>query len=59
MAMASLWRRLCVRRGSQHNRPLSRLDDHLLDDLGITREQAHELDKHGEHPRGCMHGRGN
>jgi uncharacterized protein YjiS (DUF1127 family) len=48
-ALAALWRKLCRRGSSQGNRPLSRLDDHLLDDLGITREQADELDKRREH----------
>lgn len=48
-AMAALWRKLRPQRSPQRNRPLSRLDDHLLDDLGLTREQADELDKCHEH----------
>ncbi|WP_210052779.1 DUF1127 domain-containing protein [Neorhizobium petrolearium] len=48
-ALAALGRKLCGRRSAQGNRPLSRLDDHLLDDLGITREQASELDRRCEH----------
>lgn len=47
--LAAFWRTLCARRRSQKSRPLSRLDDHLLDDLGITREQADELDSRHEH----------
>ncbi|QXC52857.1 DUF1127 domain-containing protein (plasmid) [Agrobacterium salinitolerans] len=49
MAMAALWRKLGTRRSLQGNRPLSKLDEHLLDDLGLTREQADELDKRHEH----------
>ncbi|WP_415926496.1 DUF1127 domain-containing protein [Neorhizobium phenanthreniclasticum] len=48
-ALAALGRKLCGRRSAQGNRPLSRLDDRLLDDLGITREQASELDRRREH----------
>lgn len=33
------------RRTSQRRNPLTGLDDHQLDDIGITREQASELDK--------------
>lgn len=44
-AFAALLLRLCPRRRSSTNRPLSTLDDYLLDDLGVTREQAKELDE--------------
>ncbi|NKN06732.1 DUF1127 domain-containing protein [Rhizobium laguerreae] len=47
--LAAFWRTLCARYHSQRNRPLSRLDDHLLSDLGITREQAGELDRRHAH----------
>lgn len=36
-----------IRRGSAHSssvRPLSEFDERLLDDIGITREQAREID---------------
>ncbi|MGP2492610.1 DUF1127 domain-containing protein [Mesorhizobium sp. PUT5] len=48
-AMAALWRKLRPQRSPQRNRPLSRLDDHQLADLGLTREQADELDKRHDH----------
>lgn len=48
-ALVALWRKLRTRRSPQGNRPLSRLDEHLLDDLEITREQAAELDRRHEH----------
>lgn len=35
------------RRSSQPEKPLSMLDDRRLDDVGITREQASELDRQG------------
>lgn len=54
-ALMALWGKLCERGGSQGNQPLSRLDDHLLDDLGITRKQADELDRHHEHQSKSSH----
>ena len=47
--LAVFWRTLCARRRSQRDRPLSRLDDHLLNDLGITRNQADEIERRHEH----------
>ncbi|WP_390891594.1 DUF1127 domain-containing protein [Rhizobium leguminosarum] len=47
--LAVFWRTLCARRRSQRDRPLSRLDDHLLNDLGITRKQADEIERRHEH----------
>lgn len=36
------------RRDAQGNRNLSKLDEHLLDDLGLTREQADQIDQSWE-----------
>ncbi|RJE87252.1 DUF1127 domain-containing protein [Paracoccus onubensis] len=43
------WVLLCQRLvlwsgNSRHKHRLSKLDDHLLDDIGITREEAKKLD---------------
>jgi uncharacterized protein YjiS (DUF1127 family) len=47
-AIAALWRKLRPGRSPQRNRPLSGLEEHLLEDLGITREQAEEFDRRHE-----------
>ncbi|MGO4558846.1 DMT family transporter [Rhizobiales bacterium 3FA27D7] len=40
------------RRDPQQERPLSMLDDHQLDDLGISHEQAGEIDEQARHRHG-------
>ncbi|WP_119273659.1 DUF1127 domain-containing protein [Taklimakanibacter deserti] len=46
--MSALRRTLHGRGNRRRSQPLSKLEDHLLDDLGITREQAHEIDREDE-----------
>jgi uncharacterized protein YjiS (DUF1127 family) len=46
--LKEVWRDLfetAIHDPEREHRPLSTLDPRLLDDIGITREQAEELDK--------------
>jgi len=44
-ALATLRRRFLRCRESSQRRSLSKLDDHQLDDLGLSREEAEELEE--------------